>query len=93
MAVLRRIQNNLNSAYICPRSASRKAQRLISQESDLLKTAEQQARRDQDRRCGRDRRQSRQNVMLDLRSPHARRRSGRRNQESIRYSTGLDVYV
>ena len=91
--MLRRIQNNLNSAYICPTSASRKAQQLISQDSALLKSAEQQARREQDRRCGRDRRQSRQAVMLDLRSSYARRKSGRRTREMNRHGLGLDVYV
>jgi len=91
--VIRRIQNNLNSAYICPTSASRKAQQLTSQDSAQQKDAEQQTRRDLDRRCGRDRRQTRQAVMLDFRSPHARRKSGRRNREMNHHSIGLDVYV
>ncbi len=91
--MLRRIQKNINSAYISPMSASRKAQRLTSQNAPILKNTEQQARRDQDRRCGRDRRQSRQAVILDLRSPYARRKSGRRTQEMNRHSIGIDVYA
>jgi len=91
--VLRRIQSNLNSAYICPQSASKKAQSLISHDSEPLKNTEHQARRDLDRRCGRDRRQVRQNIMLDLRNPYARRKSGRRIQEAVSHLKTLDIYV
>jgi len=91
--MLRKIQSNLNSAYICPQSASKKAQSLISQESELLKNAEHQARRDKDRRCGRDRREARQNIILDLRNPYARRKTGRRIQEALSHLKTLDIYV
>ncbi len=91
--MLRRIRKNFNSAYISPMSASRKAQQLTSYESAQLNNTEQQPRREHDRRCGRDRRQSRQAVMLDLRSPYARRKNGRRDKEMKYHSIGLDVYV
>jgi len=91
--VLRKIHNNINSAYISPMSATRKAQQLTSQDSALISKTEQRVRREYDRRCGRDRRQSRQAVILDLRSAYARRKSGRRTQESHYQSIGIDVYA
>ena len=92
MATLRRIRGNFLSEYVKPRIVERTVERLISS-APSQKRMSQGVRRELDRRCGRDRRQIKQEVLLDLRSPHARRKESRRNWENDTSLKGIDTYA
>ena len=91
--MLRRIQTNFNSAYVTPTAISKKVQQFTTQKSAPVQDRAEQARRDHDRRCNRDRRQQRQAILMDLRSPYTRRKIGRRSEENTKSATGIDIYA
>jgi hypothetical protein len=92
MATIRRIRGSFISEYVKPRIIERTVEQLIPT-IQPGKQAKQSARRELDRRCGRDRRQQKQDVLLDLRSPHARRKQSRRDWEDDNSLTGIDTYA
>ena len=93
MDVLRRLQNNFNPANIKPKTVSSKARQLTAQKANPIQPQNEQNRRPRDRRCGLDRRQFKRFVLLDLRSPYARRKSSRRDEETQDSGYGIDVFV
>lgn len=92
MAIIRQLGERLNSHYIQPTLVQRSAARLIAQSYGQA-PSQPVPRRAVDRRCNRDRRQQQQQVLLDLRSPHARRNKGRRSSDPGYAITGIDVYA
>lgn len=92
MAILRRIRGSFISDYVKPDMVERTVAQLIPT-APIRKSTSQPVRRELDRRCGRDRRQQNQDVLLELRSPRARRKQSRRDFESDSSIKGIDTYV
>ena len=91
MAVIRQIKGRFVSAYVKPKMVARTVKQLMPDaQSDQLKY--NAARRAIDRRCGRDRRQQDQAILINLRTSHARRKNGRRGSEDNTVH-GIDIYA
>ena len=91
MAVIRQIKGRFVSAYVKPKMVARTVKQLMpGTQSDQLKY--NAARREIDRRCGRDRRQQDQAILINLRTSHARRKNGRRGSEDNTVH-GIDIYA
>lgn len=88
MATIRRITGKIVSTYVKPVAVKQ-----------LVSTAQangqnkKPARRQIDRRCGRDRRQQQHPIIIDLRSSHARRLNSRRDYEGMNDNAGIDTYA
>ena len=91
MARLCQINGSFVSAYVKPTMVERTVQQLIPNPNSNL--AGNSPRRELDRRCGRDRRQQNQAVLIDLRSPYTRRKNYRRDSENNRAPSGIDTYA
>ena len=97
MTTIRQIRTNFDPSRVKPGRVARTTARLIA-ESYASTQQDLQPRRQFDRRCGRDRRQQQRAVLINLRSPHARRTDRRRCSETSSSITdssiiGIDVYV
>lgn len=99
MAYLRLLGHHFDPVYLKSETLGRAVSLLYTPTTDTaLDENRQAARRQQDRRCGVDRRRQQQPVLLDTRSPHARRQQSRRlnpNRMSGEDNdiTGIDVYA
>jgi len=92
MAVISLIKRTLVSKYEKSKAIASTIQLLTPSTQRPVPEA-QPIRREIDRRCGRDRRQSNCAILLNLRSPHARRLNSRRDLESENSHSGIDTYV
>ena len=77
MSTIRRLRGSFVSCYVKPSLVERTVEQLIPASKTRKLQVKQPVRRELERRCGRDRRQQQQAVLLDLRSPHARRKTSR----------------
>lgn len=98
MAYLRQLSSHFDPVYIKPANLSRAVTLLRAPTPDTSGSEQQlPPRREQDRRCGIDRRRQQHPILLDTRSTHARRKQHRRRQlDSFIYEesvVGIDVYV
>lgn len=93
MAFIRRIGQHFDAYQIQPRQAITRAEALLQNANSSSSQSGYHKRRELDRRCHRDRRQTQQRVLLDLRSPYSRRTTGRRSSESGQTMIGIDVYA
>ena len=92
MATIRQINGGFISAYVKPKMVERTVQQLIPN-SQNNQFGDKPPRRELDRRCGRDRRRQNQAILLDLRSPYARRKNYRRDSENNGALSGIDTYA
>lgn len=100
MAYLRQLSNHFDPVYIKPDNLSRTLSSWRINPNTLAHNEAQQypPRREQDRRCGIDRRRTQAATLLDTRSPHARRKQNSRRQQDNSYyfedsTAGIDVYA
>ena len=100
MAYLRQLSSHFDPVYVKPSNLSRVVRQWRVNTSTAYTPNEQQLppRREQDRRCGIDRRARQAATLLNTRSPHARRKhNSRRQQDSAIYpeefAAGIDVYA
>lgn len=91
--MLKQLQHTIDSTYLSVERIRLKAQQLKVERTEPDHKQRHQSRRALDRRCGRDRRQQDRAILLDLRSPYARRRAGRRNEEKSAGKTAIDVFA
>jgi hypothetical protein len=97
MAYLRQLSSHFDLVYLKPANLSR-AITVLSTNPPAQQLPEQQqlVRRQQDRRCGIDRRSQQRPILLDTRSPHSRRKQRRRQQDAPLHEesrAGIDVYA
>ena len=92
MANISQIKGVFVAKYVKPTAVARTVQRL-SLTTQGLRPQNQPVRREIDRRCGRDRRQGDHAILINLRSAHARRMSGRRDSENTDRNAGIDIYA
>ncbi|MGD8782955.1 MAG: hypothetical protein PVF28_04725 [Thioalkalispiraceae bacterium] len=92
MSTIRRLRGSFVSCYVKPSLVERTVEQLIPA-SKTRKQVKQPVRRELERRCGRDRRQQQQAVLLDLRSPHARRKTSRRTFGEQSGIEGIDTFA
>ncbi len=85
MTWIRHITAQFSPTYLRPRVLARAVHHIIPVEK------RPHPHRSSERRCGVDRRQASQSVMLDTRNPYARR-SGRRVSDA-KTGQSIDVYV
>lgn len=98
MAYLRQLSSHFDPVYIKPANLSRVVSLWRTNQITVPAEPRQQpSRREQDRRCGIDRRHRQLPTLLDTRSPHARRKqSYRRQQDNYmdeESGAGIDVYA
>lgn len=98
MAYLRQLSNHFDPVYIKPANLSRAVSLWRTGVVEMpAETRQRPPRRDQDRRCSIERRCRQFPIMLDTRSPRARRKqSSRRQQDSlvcVESVMGIDVYA
>ena len=99
MAYVRQLNSHFDPVYIKPANLRRLASewRLTATPAYAQDQQQWPARREQDRRCGIDRRTRQVPTLLDTRSPHARRKqSSRRDwdgQGTAVVTAGIDVYA
>lgn len=95
MPLIKYIARQFDLTYIKPGNLARAVQDMKLVTKPVLPREYARARQDE-RRCGIDRRQDRNSVLEDFRSPYPRRKSycRRKNGSSIAdTNTGIDVYV
>ena len=92
MAVISLIKRTLVSKYVKSKAVASTVQ-LLTPSAQRPAAETQPVRREIDRRCGRDRRQSNCATLLNLRSAHARRKTGRRGCEARNTTSGIDTYT
>lgn len=99
MVYLRRLGSHFDPVYIKPATLSRAVSLLATSSIEVSVGVQQQPspRREQDRRCGVERRSHQRPVILDTRSPHARRQQGRRRRHDVQQEDdpglGIDVFA
>jgi hypothetical protein len=100
MAYLRQLSSHFDPVYIKPTNLSRTVSLWRTSTNSLSDNGAQQypPRRDQDRRCGIERRSRKAATLLDTRSPHARRKLNSRRQVDDSHcfedsAAGIDVYA
>ena len=100
MAYLRQLSSHFDPVYVKPSNLSRAIRQWRMTPSPAYTPNEQQRppRREQDRRCGVERRARQVATLLDTRSPHARRKQNSRRQQdgAMHYAesgAGIDVYA
>jgi hypothetical protein len=92
MASIRRIRGSFIADYV-RRNIVEHSVAQLNPVTQIAGSSKRPVRRQQDRRCGRDRRQQQRNVLVDLRSPHARRKQSRRDLENDTSIKGIDTYA
>lgn len=92
MTVIRQLRNHFDASKLRPTVVERQ-RRIVLQTYQPVPSSESAIRHQPDRRCGRDRRQQQRPVLINLRSPHARRTERRRQSESSEAIIGIDVYA
>ncbi|MGD8925885.1 MAG: hypothetical protein PVG20_03475 [Thioalkalispiraceae bacterium] len=92
MASIRRIKGSVIADYV-KRTIVEHTVEQLSPVTQVVGYSKRSVRRELDRRCGRDRRQQQRSVLIDLRSPHARRKHSRRDLENDNSIKGIDTYV
>jgi hypothetical protein len=102
MAYLRQLSSHFDPVYLKPSNLQRVVQQWRTSPAPAYTPDEQQRppRRQQDRRCGIERRSRQLPTLLDTRSPHARRKQNSRRLADGTFSlegagagVGIDVYV
>lgn len=99
MVYLQRLSSYFDSAYVKPSNLNRAVNLLATSGAEVSVGDRQQSspRRQQDRRCGVERRSRQRPIILDTRSPHARRQQSRRRQQDIQMEedtgVGIDVFA
>lgn len=99
MAYLRLLGHHFNPVYLKPDNLSNAISLLQASPDQTKKDKNRRTTKDQrDRRCGIDRRSQQQPVLLDTRSPHARRQRSRRvhlhrMSGEVTDIIGIDVYA
>ena len=96
MAYLRQLSSHFDAVYIKPANLTRVVSLWrTSPNSTPSEEGQLPPRREQDRRCGLERRRRQSATLLDTRSHHARRKQSiRRQQDSgIGAEAGIDVYA
>jgi hypothetical protein len=98
MAYLRRLSSHFDPAYIKPSNLGRAISVFRAKPLDIPFADQQPSlRRPLDRRSGIDRRSRQLPILLDTRSPHARRKQARRHDEDDQLredvGRGIDVYA
>ena len=98
MAYLRQLSRHFDPVYIKPANLTRVVSLWRTNPNFIpTETRPLPARREQDRRCGTDRRRRQLPTLLDTRSPHAQRKQvSRRQQDGVMQeesAVGIDVYA
>lgn len=99
MAYLRQLSNHFDPVYIKPGNLAKALRQWQPTSASACAGEEQQLppRRDQDRRCGIERRRRQVAVLLDTRTPHARRKVAMRRRYDGHHEqetrAGIDVYA
>ena len=98
MAYLRQLSSHFDPVYIKPANLAKAVRQLQTTVNTNCALPEEQlpARRDQDRRCGIERRRRQLPVLLDTRTSQARRKVSARRQGDTYAGdirVGIDIYV
>lgn len=93
MAIISQIKGAFISKYVKPTAVAARTVQRLSPNTQSPRQQDQPVRREIDRRCGRDRRQSAHAILINLRSAHARRMNGRRDSEGTDHNSGIDIYA
>lgn len=99
MAYLRQLSSHFDPVYLKPANLAKAVRYWQTSINTSYSQPQTQLppRRQQDRRCGVERRQRQLPVFLDTRSPYARRKIAMRRQHdgesAHQVGTGIDIYV